>query len=146
MRTLAVALLLSGAMMWAQSNTPQTPPAGSQGQTGAGSSQSAPAGHAGMHQGMHRGQMGGMGMGQQHMQDMKAMMEQLRSKMDRMRTALPNVKDPAAKEALQADYDIWQSFYSHLQQMQAGMQEHMNQQGSGSSSQPSSGQTPPPQR
>lgn len=143
MRTLAIVLLLSGAIVWAQATTPQTPPAGGQGQTGAGTAQST-------HR-MHHGQMGqGMG-GQQMQQNMKAMTDQMRTKLDTMRTALDKVTDPNVKQALQADYDMWQTMYNHMQQMQVSMQQHMQQRGSqpgtsGSANPPASGQAPPPQK
>ncbi len=140
MRTLAIALLLSGAMVWAQSTTPQTPPAGAQGQTRAGAAQSP-------HRGMHRGQAG-QGMGAAHMQDMNAMLTQMRSKLDSLRSSVSKVSDANTKAALQADYDLWETVYGHMKQMQSSMQQHMQgMQGmSGSESKPSSGQEPPPQR
>ncbi len=146
MRTLAIALLLSGAMMWAQATTPQTPPAGGQAQTGTGTAQSTrPMHHRGMGPGM------GQGMGAQQMQqNMKAMTDQMRTKLDTMRTAMNKVTDPNVKQALQADYDMWQTMYNHMQQMQTSMQQHaqQHQQGmsGGSANPPASGQAPPPQR
>ncbi len=112
MKPLALALLLSGSMLWAQATTPQTPPPGAKEKTGAGAAQST-------HQ---HGAMMQHNMAQQ----MQSMLDQMKARMDKMQSDLANVKDPAAKDALQADYDMWQTMYSHIQGM---MHEHMQAQG-----------------
>jgi len=121
MRTLAITLLLSTGMLWAQSTTPQTPPPPAKAQTGTAHGTHHAAATA-------KGQTGMM---QEHMRDMQAMLQQIRAKMDSMRADINRVQDPAAKAALQSDYDLWQTIYSGMQQMQANMQQmHQHMMGS----------------
>ncbi len=151
MKSLLLALLLSGTMLWAQSNTPQTPPAGSQSETSAGTAQNTRRAR-------------GMNMSAMH-QQMIAMVQQMGTHLDKMKADIANIKDPAAKDAAQQNYEMWQTMYTHMQQMQAnmgqGMMSHgtgmgmgmghgtgmgMGQPPAGTSTKKPPAQTPPPQR
>jgi hypothetical protein len=46
---------------------------------------------------------------QHHMQEMKGQLDSMRAKIADMRTKLAKVKDPAAKQALQADLELWET-------------------------------------
>ena len=55
---------------------------------------------------------------QQHMQEMKGQLDSMRAKIADMRTKLAKVKDPAAKQALQADLELWETMAGHMESMQ----------------------------
>jgi hypothetical protein len=101
---LAMLVVLLCASIWgqtapAQNSAPQPP-----------SSQAAP-----MHHGMHHQMM------QHHMPDMKAQLDTMRTKIADLKTSLARVKDPATKQALQADLDLWESMAGHMETMQKMM-------------------------
>ena len=58
---------------------------------------------------------------QQHMQEMKGQLDSMRAKIADMRTKLAKVKDPAAKQALQADLELWETMAGHMEGMQKMM-------------------------
>jgi hypothetical protein len=65
-----------------------------------------------------------MGMHQKHMAAMKADLEKMRAKLDEMKANLAKVKDPAAKQQIQLDADLWEMVVGHMGQMQKMMSEH----------------------
>jgi TolA-binding protein len=98
-------LMLLSTSVWgqaapAQNSSPQAPPA-----------QAGP-----MHHGMHHHQMM-----QQHMRDMKAQLDTMHAKIADLKANLGKVKDPATKQALQADLDLWESMAGHMEAMQKMM-------------------------
>ncbi len=122
MKAFALALLLSASMLWAQQ---QTPPATGQQQHGMMQHNMGNMGQQ-QHGAMMQHNTGDMG------QHMKSMLDQMKTRLDTMKSALDKVNDPAAKDALQADYDLWNTMYTHMQQMQGMMSQHMQGQASGS--------------
>jgi len=58
---------------------------------------------------------------QHHMQEMKAQLDSMRAKIADMKTKLAKVKDPAAKQALQADLELWETMAGHMEGMQKMM-------------------------
>jgi hypothetical protein len=102
--SLAMLVILLSAIIWgqaapAQNSAPPPPPA-----------QAAP-----MHHGMHHQMM------QHHMPDMKAQLDRMRVKIADLKTSLARVKDPATRQALQADLDLWESMAGHIETMQKMM-------------------------
>ncbi len=100
----AVACVLLAVGAWAQSpdqqeSAPPSPPSG-----------------------MHH-EMGGPMM-QQHMQEMKAQVESMRGKVEQMKSNLSKIKDPATRQQMQLDTDLWDAMVSHLENMQKMMSEH----------------------
>lgn len=75
-----------------------------------------------MHHAMHHDMM------QQHMQAMKAQLDTMRAKIADLKAGLAKVKDPASRQALQADVDLWEAMASHME----GMQKMMAPAGPGS--------------
>jgi hypothetical protein len=65
-----------------------------------------------------------MGMHQKHMEAMKADLAKMRAKLDEMKANLAKVKDPAAKQQIQLDADLWEMVVGHMEQMQKMMSEH----------------------
>jgi TolA-binding protein len=61
-------------------------------------------------------------MHQQHMQAMKAQLDQMRAKVEAMKANLSNVKDPALKQQLQNDVDLWEMMVNHMDQMSKMME------------------------
>ena len=59
----------------------------------------------------------------QHTQQMKAPVDQMRTKVEAMKANLPHVKDPALKQQLQNDVDLWETMISPLDQMSKMMAE-----------------------
>jgi hypothetical protein len=57
----------------------------------------------------------------QHMRDMKAQLDTMRTKIAILQTNLAKVKDPATKQAMQADLELWQSMANHMEAMQKMM-------------------------
>ncbi len=114
---LVFALVLCGAMAWAQTTTPQTPPAGGTTETGAGQATStqAPSG-----QPTRRGTMQ-----QQHMQKMLSELDQMRTMVQKMRTDAGNIQDSSAKTAALDNADLWDKFLNSMQQHLQGMQKMM---------------------
>jgi hypothetical protein len=116
MLTLVVLLCTSawGQAAPDQTTTPQQVPA-----------QAAPMRHPMHHQMMPH-----------YMHDMKAQLDTMRAKIAVLQTNLSKVKDPATKQALQADLDLWQSMATHMEAMQnmmppggAGMAMHHDDTG-----------------
>jgi TolA-binding protein len=101
---LAMLVVLLSASIWGQAAPAQNSAPQPQ------SSQGAP-----MHHGMHHQMM------QHHMPDMKAQLDTMRTKIADLKTNLVRVKDPATKQALQADLDLWQSMAAHMEAMQKMM-------------------------
>lgn len=108
----------------AQSTTPQTTPAGSQAQSGAGQTLSTtPAIHPGM-----TGQMGEQR--QMHAQEMQAMKQDL----EKMRSLLRQIQSSesgmsaADRQAMNYNAQLWQMMINHMQQMVDHM-EHMQGMG-----------------
>jgi hypothetical protein len=58
---------------------------------------------------------------QHHMQEMKAQLDAMRAKIADIKANLAKVKDPAAKQALQADVDLWETMAGHMEAMQKMM-------------------------
>jgi hypothetical protein len=58
---------------------------------------------------------------QQHMDALKADIEKMRAKLDEMKANLAKVKDPAAKQQIQLDADLWATIVGHMEQMQKMM-------------------------
>jgi hypothetical protein len=99
--SLAMLVVLLTASIWgqaapAQNSAPQSP-----------SAQAVPMRH-----GMHHQMM------QHHMPDMKAQLDTMRVKIADLKTSLARVKDPATKQALQANLDLWESMAGHMEAMQ----------------------------
>lgn len=63
-------------------------------------------------------------MHQKHMEAMKADLAKMRAKLDEMKTNLAKVKDPAAKQQIQLDADLWEMVVGHMEQMQKMMSDH----------------------
>jgi hypothetical protein len=106
--TLAFILLAVTAGACAQTGSSQTP---------------APPPQAGpMHHQHHPAPMAGMH--QKHMEAMKADLAKMRAKLDEMKANLAKVKDPAAKQQLQLDADLWEMLAGHIEQMQKMMSDH----------------------
>jgi formylmethanofuran dehydrogenase subunit B len=61
---------------------------------------------------------------QQHMQQMKAQVESMRAKVDQMKANVARIKDPATKQQMQLDTELWDAMVSHLEGMQKMMSEH----------------------
>lgn len=124
LRAVALAAVLAcSSWMVAQSATPQTPPAGTEGQSSAGSAQStAPAGHAGMHHRMSQNDMSGMHA--QHVAAMKQQVTKMQGLLDQMKSNV-NGMSGANKEAMQANVQLWQMMIDHMNQMV----EHMGSMG-----------------
>ncbi len=88
--------------------------------TGAQGTQPPPQGQPGpMHHQMHPPGM------QEHMQEMKAQVASMRTKVDQMKANLGKIKDPATKQQMQLDTDLWDAMVTHLENMQKMMAEHM---------------------
>jgi hypothetical protein len=62
-----------------------------------------------------------MAMHQKHMEAMKADLAKMRAKLDEMKANLAKVKDPAAKQQIQLDADLWEMVAAHMEQMQKMM-------------------------
>jgi hypothetical protein len=62
-------------------------------------------------------------MHQQHMRAMKAQLDQMRAKLDALKASLGNVKDPAVKQQLQLDADLWDMMVNHVESMQRMMEQ-----------------------
>ena len=109
-----VAVLMFATWMFGQS-TPQTPPPGAQGQSGAGattSTQAKPGTHAGM----------GMGaMHAQHMQEMQKNVAQMESLLNNMRANLASM-DPKDQPAMRNNIELWQMMIDHMKQMAQHME------------------------
>lgn len=137
-RSLMFFFVLTAAVAFAQTSTPQAPPRGGTSQTGAGTASSSKPGA--------QGDMGAMH--QQHMQDMQAQVEHFRTLLDKMKADAANIQDPAGKQLAQDNIDLWQAFFDHLQGMSQrmsgrGMGMHnMRRRGATPGATPS--QTPPP--
>jgi len=110
-------LVVLSACLWGQAGqntTPTQPPA-----------PSAP-----MQRSMHHHMM------PHPMPGMKAHLDTMRAKIADLKTNLAKVKDPATKQALQADLDLWESMAQHMESMQGmmssrGMGMGMQQDGDG---------------
>ncbi|HYL16150.1 MAG TPA: hypothetical protein VEV41_24170 [Terriglobales bacterium] len=81
-----------------------------------------------MHHPMHHDMSA---MHEQHMQEMKAQVDQMRAKVEAMKANLPNVKDPALKQQLQNDVDLWEMMVSHMDQMSKMMEGRPGMMGHG---------------
>ena len=115
------ALLLAASLAFAQSTTPQTPPAGSDAQTGAGAAQ-------GPMQPQRRGPRG-MGMQQmhgQHLQEMKDQLTKMHQLLEQMKAGVAKMQ-PSEQPAMQANVDMWQIVVDHFDQMV----QHMSERGPG---------------
>lgn len=64
---------------------------------------------------------GGSAMHQQHMQAFQSQLEEMRTRIDTLKSTLAKVKDPSTKQALQADLELWQAMASHMEGMQKMM-------------------------
>jgi hypothetical protein len=62
-----------------------------------------------------------MAVHQQHMQEMKAQLDKMHAKLDEMKANLAKVKDPAARQQIQLDADLWAMMVSHMDNMQKMM-------------------------
>ncbi len=120
---IVIAAMIWAMMAWAQSTTPQTPPAESQAQSGAGAAQSTQT-----QPGMRAGK-GMAGMHEQHMQQMKANMTRMQALLAQMRSAYANM-DAKDKPAMQANIEMWQMMVDHMNQMAQHM-EQMHGEGMG---------------
>lgn len=112
-----LALALFSATLIAQTTPPsQTPPAGSQSQTGAGTAQA---------QRPRRQQM--QQMRQQHMQEMQQQLDKFRTLLDKLKADTANIQDATGKQVAQDNADLWQALYDHMQ----GMAQMMQHEGMG---------------
>lgn len=68
---------------------------------------------------------------EQHMQEMKTQVDQMRAKVEAMKANLPNVKDPALKQQLQNDVDLWEMMVNHMDQMSKMMEGRPGMMGHG---------------
>ena len=110
MKLLVIVLFALGSLS-AQTSSSQSP------------TQPAPPAQAGpMHHPHHPGPMAGMR--QQHMEAMKADLAKMRAKLDEMKANLAKVKDPAVKQQIQLDTDLWEMLAGHMEQMQKMMSDH----------------------
>jgi hypothetical protein len=60
-------------------------------------------------------------MHQQHMQAVQLQLDEMRTRIDTLKSSLAKVKDPSTKQALQADLELWQAMTSHMEGMQKMM-------------------------
>lgn len=60
-------------------------------------------------------------MHQQHMQEMKAQLDNMHAKLDEMKANLAKVKDPAARQQIQLDTELWAMMVGHMEDMQKMM-------------------------
>ncbi len=131
-----ILIVLTSALAFAQTETPQTPPAGAQGQTGAGAA-TAP----------RRTGRTGAGMSQIH-QQMQAQIDRFNTMLDKMKTDAAAIQDSAGKQVAQDNIDMWQALIDHMKSMAGGMgaargmnMEHMHGMGGKTGSTPP--KTPP---
>jgi TolA-binding protein len=118
-RSVIAGLLLTGAMCFAQTTTPQTPPPGAQGQTGAGATQGATPARP------RRGGMDMQGMQQmhqQHLQEAKEQLAKMHQLLDQLKSNVNNM-DQKERAYAQANVDLWQMMVSHLDMMVQHMSE-----------------------
>jgi hypothetical protein len=136
MKTLCVLFLFAATCAAsAQTSTPQTPPPSAQGQTGAGTAQgTAPRGRM--------GGMRGMGMNQQHLQQMQADLNHMHALLNSMRANLSSMS-PKDQPAMQSNVEMWQIMVNHMDSM---MQHVQMMQGMGTPGGGQPGQTAPPPR
>ncbi len=130
MKLLFVAIICMSFTMrvWAQDTGAQTTtPPPSQAQPGM------------MHHQMHHPDM------QQHIQEMKAQVASMRAKVDQMKSNLAKIKDPATRQQMQLDTDLWDAMVAHLENMQKMLAEHPMGPMHGPGGPPAPPQATPPQ-
>lgn len=79
-----------------------------------------PVAHPSDHPGM-------MAMHQQHVQEMRAQLDKMQAKLDEMKANLAKLKDPAVRQQIQLDTDLWAMMVGHMEDMQkmmVGSMEH----------------------
>ncbi|MFB3814618.1 MAG: hypothetical protein ACE14L_10945 [Terriglobales bacterium] len=118
-RKLMLTVILLAATALTQSTTPQTPPPGSQGQTGADPSTSTQHEHGQPATGTSRSAMR-----MQHMQQARADLERMKALLSQMRATYGSM-DPKNQPAMQANIELWQLMINHMDQMIS----HMEQMG-----------------
>jgi hypothetical protein len=64
------------------------------------------------------------GMGDQHMQQMKAQVEQMRATLNDMKANAAGIKDAAAKRQAQLDMQLWEKMVAHMEGMVNMMSSH----------------------
>ncbi len=111
MRTMFVAaVVFSAPMLYAQSTPPQTPPAGAQAQTGAGT---AAAQRPGLTP-------------PQRLRNMQQQLQQMRAVLARMRTEVAGLQDPKDKQLAQDNVEMWEMMLNHMQdEMTAALHRQM---------------------
>lgn len=72
-----------------------------------------------------------MAMHQEHMQEMKDQLDKMHAKLEEMKANLAKVKDPAARQQVQLDVDLWTMLASHMEGMQKMMADGMEHGGMG---------------
>ena len=60
----------------------------------------------------------------QHVEDMKAQVEKMRTALDQMKASVAKIKDPNARQQAQANVDLWDGMIQHMQGMVSMMSEH----------------------
>lgn len=103
MKRVLVLIALLSASAWGQAAPTQNP------------APQSPAPGAPMHHHMQHPMM------HHPMPDMKAQLDTMHAKIADLKTNLAKVKDPATKQALQADLDLWEGMAGHMEAMQKSM-------------------------
>jgi TolA-binding protein len=104
LRSIALAALLGcSSLVLAQGTTPQTPPAGTDTQSSAGSAQSTAPGTRGA---MHA----------QHMAAFKQQVTKMQALLDQMKSNVGSMSG-ASKTAMEANVQLWQMMIDHMNQM-----------------------------
>lgn len=109
--TLLLAAAIWTSSAWAQSSTPQTPPAGAQAQTGAGTAKGAP----------RSGPMAGMQGRGMDIQKMQADLNRMHALLNSMRGSVTSM-DPRDQPAMLSNIELWQLMLDHMDQMVKHMQ------------------------
>jgi len=60
----------------------------------------------------------------QQMQEMKAQIEKMRTSLDQMKASLAKIKDPSARQAAEANVDLWSGMIQHMEAMANHMPDH----------------------
>ncbi|MFB3916781.1 MAG: hypothetical protein ACE14M_08630 [Terriglobales bacterium] len=147
-RLIVVIVLVCGAMLWAQSTTPQTPPASTQTETGAGAAKSTKKAPGRTGKSMAEMQA----MRAEHMQQMKADVQKMHTLLDQMKSDVAKM-DSKDQPAMQANIEMWQTLVNHMDRMVQHMSEmpppgkggkHMHRRGGIQGGPPPSSETAPP--
>ncbi len=105
--TLVLAVMISAALVWAQSAPPQTPPAGGKAQTAAGAASARRP----------------VETPPQRMRNLQQQLQQMRVLLAKMRAEAAAVPDATGKQLAQDNIEMWEMMLNHLQdEMLSAMQ------------------------